>query len=287
MHCVKVVWADFEMLLLICSMAQIIQLRNRLGIRRQDGFVLTSERAPLWQRRDRTVFILSAEIEAAARLALMMSFDVRNFDAFCHCIEYSAMTLQWENPAPSKTASLQYIALCDWLIDLCQRLIEPPVLKKYNRKASSLCSFSQSTVFTAASQEEDSSNMIDLDSEICNKEGARERFLFFRQLVLRARIWQDHEQTLFLRLKEVASEYMDKIAPMCDARFDRLRREPFAADLIKFGEISECGENGLHPLKGHLHPRSVFVPISKLSLPNEAEEYLDIRPAPAIYPIKR
>ncbi len=209
-----------------------------MGLRKWDGFVLTSESPPFWYRRDRTVFILSSEIEAAARLALRMDFDVRSFDAFCHCVEYSPFTLKKDSPSPAKEGSPQYNALCDWILAQCRKLIEPPILKS-NRMA-----LYPSHHWPSQSIESDE---VTVDIEGVQPDSryggdARELFMYFRLQVSRARIWQDHGQALFLRLKAVASEYMEQIAPMCDARFEDLCLESNAADLLNFG-CSFGGEN--------------------------------------------
>ena len=65
-------------------------LRARLRIRRQDGFLLSSERAPWWTTARFTV-IQRTYLEAAAQLGLFRDFDVFQFDAFCLCVECEAL----------------------------------------------------------------------------------------------------------------------------------------------------------------------------------------------------
>ena len=182
----------------------------------------------MWRRRDRTVFILNGEIEAAARLAMHIDFDLRAFDAFCHCIEYSPYTLQRDSPAPTKEGSPQYEALCDWLLGVCRELIEPPMLQARHKslRRASASTFS-------------GDDSLDIESGGAGSgygAGARERFAFFRQRVLKARIWQDRGQTLFRRLRLAATQYMDQIEPMCDARYQVLCSEPGAMELLSFGD---------------------------------------------------
>ena len=59
--------------------------------------------------------------------------------------------------------------------------------------------------------------------------------MFFRRRVARARIWTERGGRLWRRLKLVALEYMGEIAPICDARFDAICREPAGQELLRFG----------------------------------------------------
>ena len=57
-------------------------LRERLGIRREDGFVLLGVDRPLPAAATAGV-LCRGHVEAAARLALHLDFDSRQLDAFC------------------------------------------------------------------------------------------------------------------------------------------------------------------------------------------------------------
>ena len=162
-----------------------------------------------------------------------MDFDVRSFDAFCHCIEYSPFTLFKGSSAPAVVVSPHYSALCDWLLDLCCVLIEPPTLK-LSHSASSLRSSN------ASGLEDGMLEFNGLDNKIHGID-ARERFMYFRRTVLRCRIWHNHNQGLFRRLKAAASCYMDQIAHLCDKRFETLSREPYASELLDFGGSNSAG----------------------------------------------
>ena len=228
-----------------------MELRNRLSIRKQDGFALTSESAPFWRRRNKTVFMLSGEIEAAARLAMHTDFDVRAFDAFCHCVEYSPCTLSRDSPLLAKQESPQYQALCQWLLDICRELIEPPMLHCEAFRTLSISGLSGEDL-------ENGGGFLGCSTT------ARERFIFFKNSVLKARIWKDNGQILFQKLKLVATEYMDKIAPLCDSRFQVLCREPGARELLRFGdEILENQSDKNHsrfPFLAVVSNSSVFRP---------------------------
>ena len=208
------------------------ELRERLHIRRQDGFLLSSETLPLLWRREETVFILKREIEAAARLASHEDFDVKSFDAFCHCLEYSDFILH-RKPSGSATkpsalqTCQQFDALCDWLLDTCRELLEPPLVAHQRQAAAAV----------GARPGGNTGKFADAGRELWDDSGldARERFRFLRSRVLRARIWADRGQNMFRRLQAIACEFMDKIAPLCDARFEALCAEPGGPELLAFG----------------------------------------------------
>lgn len=211
---------------------QVAELRERLHIRRQDGFLLSSETLPLLWRREETVFILKREIEAAARLASHEDFDVKSFDAFCHCLEYSDFILhRTPSGSAAKPSALescqQFDALCDWLLDTCRELLEPPLLVQQREARAA----------AAAVGARPGGEFADAGRELWDDPGfdARERFKFLRRRVLRARIWADRGQNMFRRLQAIACEFMDKIAPLCDSRFEALCAEPGGRELLAFG----------------------------------------------------
>jgi predicted outer membrane repeat protein len=191
----------------------IESLRKRLGICKRDGFYLSYEAGPLWRRRNRTVYILRNEMEAAARLSLTQDFDVKSFDAFCQCIEYSSFVFHSieypnfvlssgeEQPMPQPP---QYDALCDWLLEVSRNLIEPDILKRLRD-----CKRPPADK--------------DLESEILESErllGAKQLFAYFKQRVAPVRLWLDHDRRLWQRLKRVAMDFTAEMALLFDARFD-------------------------------------------------------------------
>ena len=188
---------------------EIAALRRRLGLCKRDGFYLSYEAGPLWRRRDRTVFILRNEMEAAARLSLLQEFDTKSFDAFCHCLEYSGFVLHRGEGEQEGSSPPQYQALCDWLLEICRTLIEPAILK---RRRGCQGPAAGDDDLEAGPEEEDEQG------------AARRRFAFFKRRVALARVWVDRNKQLWRRLKRVAMDYMDEIAPICDARRDSPRR---------------------------------------------------------------
>ena len=208
---------------------EIEWLRRRLCLSHNDGFYLSYEAAPLWRRREQTVFIMRNEMEAAARLSLLQDFDVKSFDAFCHCIEYSGFVLnRAQNSAQRVPKAEQYSALCNWLLEVCKDLIEPSILKK--RRLDLLAA---------------SADMMEgMGFEMEGPLAARGRFTFFQRRVSRARIWVDHNRKLWRQLRKIAIAFMDEIAPICDARFEALRCEPGAEELLRFcGPVSSVLED--------------------------------------------
>ena len=172
-------------------------------------------------------------MDAAARLSLMLDFDVKSFDAFCHCLEYSSLLLQRsDHSRHGASEAPQYRALCDWILEVCKKLVEPAILKQQSSTASNLKSATTETGVDRPPPLED-------DEELAS--GARGRFVFFRQKVARARIWTDHDRKLWRRLKSIAMSYMMKVSPICDARFEALCKEAGAEELLQFsGPISDC-----------------------------------------------
>ena len=196
----------------------IDDLRKLLGIRKQDGFYLSSELGPLWRQRNRTIFILRNEMEAAARLSLTHDFDIKSFDAFCHCIEHSSFVLNCIESSRSilhggeakkpMSQPLQYDALCDWLLEVSKKLIEPEILKKWQNGRR------------PTADEDFESGM--LESE--RQDAAKKHVTYFKHRVARVSLWADHDRRLWQRLKLVATDYMGEMARLCDTRFDPHRQ---------------------------------------------------------------
>ena len=166
---------------------EVKYLRERLRLGKRDGFFLSYEGGPLWRRRERTVFLLRNEVEAAARLSLLREFDLRSFDAFCHCLEYSVFILERSVPDRGAAASAaQYVALCEWLLEVACFLIEPSILKEAN--ASAAVSGMAGSALVRAEGEvwtEDSED----DERV-----SRARFRYFKTRVAAARIWVEHDR---------------------------------------------------------------------------------------------
>lgn len=122
------------------------ELRERLQIRSQDGFYLSTERLPSWRRRASAgvgagdlCVLRRGYVEAAARLDLWLDFDVRAFDALCVCLQGEPQPAPAIAPGdgfgrtPSSASSAavlrspQYCRLCEWLLELSARLLDPAV----------------------------------------------------------------------------------------------------------------------------------------------------------------
>jgi len=155
-------------------------------------------------------------MEAAAQLSLTQDFDVKSFDAFCQCIEYSRFvfhSIEYPNFVLSRGAGQpmtpppQYDALCDWLLEVSRNLIEPDILKRLRD-----C------------ERPPAEN--DLESEMLESErlvGAKQLFEYFKQRVALVRLWLDHDRRLWQELKRVAMEYTAEMALLFDARFESHR----------------------------------------------------------------
>jgi hypothetical protein len=122
----------------IALAAGIAELRNKLHIRRRDGFVLSSDKVPFWLHRYHFVQIPRSHMEAAVRLELQQDFDVGLFDALCILLRdgqdrplvHRAPSTE-EKPASSTRtdgtseggSTVQWAALEDWLLGISADLL--------------------------------------------------------------------------------------------------------------------------------------------------------------------
>ena len=104
------------------ELERIDTLRRRLSITPADGFVIGSERVPMWRKHGlATVQIRRQHVEAAVRLGAMHEFDLDQFDAFC------VLLRQQPEASMSDSSTCQYDALCKWLLEVSEALIRPDI----------------------------------------------------------------------------------------------------------------------------------------------------------------
>ena len=120
-------------------------MRDLLGIRPSDGFLVGPERAPAaWRlfQRGRAVAVRARDLEALGWLSMWEEFDVRCFDSLCASLQgdadlplsapgsplemgirrHSGLIVQsWTRP-PSLMA---YLRLRQWLLELSCQLLDP------------------------------------------------------------------------------------------------------------------------------------------------------------------
>ena len=106
----------------------VTALRARLKIRAEDGYLISSEQLSVVSLRVIRCIIPKPHAEAAARLSLGHHFDVQQFDAFCMTIKESlAAAPQSLSFRRSFSSTPQYVALCDWLMEVSALLIRVEV----------------------------------------------------------------------------------------------------------------------------------------------------------------
>ena len=184
----------------------IAGIRQRLALMPSDGFRLPSERRPFWNKRQDVLLLRQSHLDAAGRLALFRDFDLLHFDAFC-------LSLYVDLDAGSKR---RYLALCDWLLDLAEALINPEALPQQG------------------------------PTDCTTADG---RFSYFVHKVGRARIWADDDM-LFPSLKAKAQLLMDSIASECDLRYKELCSEPGGDELVSLQHFMQR-ESSQWVEKGH------------------------------------
>ena len=181
---------------------EISLLRIKLKLTQRDGFYLTSDPDSWlpWHRKPRTN-IEKGHIEAAAKLSLLMDFDVDQFDAFCICLEccgsraiINNKNMDLVNPA--------YSSLCAWLLEICSNILKPDILHSNSR----------------------SWTLDDSDSPACRLH-PEQRFQYFLQKVSKARIWSCQTCELFQKLKDIVHDYMKEMSDLCNYRYNQLNKD--------------------------------------------------------------
>ena len=202
-------------------------LRKRLGLRKRDGYLLSSERISLW--RSQSMFtILSAEhFDAAVRLdCLRDDFDPKHVDALCLALH--------DMPCSSRIGS--------WLLELCSLLLDPAVVSqpscplRRGRRGSASSSW-LSAAFIGQ----------DIDGDGAGKnifrwlltEPQEIRLAYFFERIAGLQIFQVDNMALFKLLKGVVDAHMVQVGGLCTKRFMRLVSEEGGQCLMSLRTLAE------------------------------------------------
>ncbi len=184
----------------IALQTKVSEIRSKLFIDKKHGFILQNERTPFLKRKN-LVFMNNLYVEAAARIDMKIDFDIRHFDAFCHCFESDIVSLQSEKVLMNYVSSPQYEALCSWLLTICKELIDP------------------------------NAGINDLGNSYQKHKTSRELYQYFAKICT-AQIWKNNQGKLFTELKIIANEFMEQISQKCDARYEQICHETRGSELI-------------------------------------------------------
>ena len=179
---------------------KVTEIRRALKITWKDGYAVGSEGQTLFRRRV-YIYLSRAQIEAAANLEMMQDFDVSQFDALCLCL------------ADGSPDSQRSDLLALWLLRCCKFLLKPDIPDQYCSVTHRKLSMKQLIHRASFS--------------------APERFRYFEDKVIKARIWTDNKD-LFSRLKLIAKNYMDKLSALCHLRYEELQQERKGEELVQF-----------------------------------------------------
>jgi hypothetical protein len=94
-------------------------LRRRLKIELEDGYLLGSDWTYPWQSRTSAIYLHKNCIESATKLSLLRDFNPLHFDAFCVSLI--------QNVQPPAGRSVQHMALYEWLLEIGKWLIQPSI----------------------------------------------------------------------------------------------------------------------------------------------------------------
>jgi hypothetical protein len=254
-------------------MAKMIELRRMLGITRQHGFVLSSERIPLWRRREDITFMQKSFMEAAGRLALFQDFDVTLFDNFCVCVKSSSRM--------GRESREHYDRLCEWLLEISKECLSPNELSVSIQKPKTLLEGLWLSLAVANTSSDGSAhtkskvahhddqslaigsappsrkvwNLGEVNSahalsqakveyselQARHQRLREERFKFFTDKVAKVKLWRDDEGVLFERLKLCTQDLMTEIANLCNDRYSRLCCEVMGKELVAYSDVFDLG----------------------------------------------
>ncbi len=219
--------------------------------------------------------VQKSHAEAAARLSLLMEFDINQFDAFCLCLEgeLGGYSVSVKNLGQNRTQ--QYDLLCEWILEIGTFLIRP--------------------VVEASPEQYPTTPSTELRPDL----RVEQRFPFLVKKVLKARVWEDSEYALFRRLQVarplvqascscflhsavvdshwnsisikyfsgeimtrifcvqgIAATFMEEIGMLCDRRFAALSAEPGGDDLVSFRFVTSDDTSYESAIQGELSSKN-------------------------------
>ena len=203
------------------------QLRAKLKIRQKDGFILSSERAPLWRRQVSFTVIQTTHMEAAARFSrLRDDFDIKHLDNFCLCLQNSGRDNE----------------LREWLLGQCFTLLDP----------------NDTTTLTNAKRLQELSGEFNLQLFMRKTFGGRVadqdkvfgaeqrdwtqeiRFIYFKTRIWPLSVLWEGNQDIFYELQRIAGTFMQDLGGQCTARYLELMGEPKGKELCECHMTCDC-----------------------------------------------
>jgi hypothetical protein len=202
-------------------------LRKRLGLRKRDGYLLSSERISLWHSQSMFTIISADHFDAAVRLdCLRDDFDPKHVDALCLALH--------DMPCSARIGS--------WLLDLCSLLLDPAVVSqpscslRLGRRGSTGSSW-LSAAFIGQ----------DIDGDSVGKnmfrwlltEPQEIRLAYFFERIAGFQIFLVDNKALFKLLKGVVDAHMVQVGGLCTARFMQLVSEEGGQCLMSLRTLAE------------------------------------------------
>ena len=185
-------------------LAKARELRQRLGISLQHKFALSTEQIPIWCKQSSFTILQAEHFNAAVRLdCLREDFDIKHIDGFCMALRGTS----------------SYDRICDWILEICQCLLNPSEQKQKVRKASSS---GWVLLRTTSNQIRDESTH---GTYWIQNSTQDERFEYFRNKLGRLQIMRENNNDVFERVKEIVDECMIRIGNLYIGRFVQLVSE--------------------------------------------------------------
>ena len=257
------------------------QLRRKLKLTHEDGFVLSNETPSFFRRlfSSKLIVIPKPYVEAAARLWRLEEFDLRAFDALCFMVadsEYRTTTFErvasWEaqeqpgnvesGPASSYTGrfsrkwslagatnheNIEHIST--WLLDFAvsvlkdiQKISSQPVEDVGADVPIDHFVTSPKRHSITFSHRWGGQNLPPEASSKCVHGNRRALETYFREKIMTVKLWQANSCALFEDFKIPVEEMMTILNDDCYKRFKAIRDEPCGIELCTFCWNPQRGE---------------------------------------------
>jgi hypothetical protein len=207
-------------------------LRAKLDLSHSYGFILSSDVYPFWRNQKFLVFIQRSYLEAAARLSLFRDdCDVKLLNGLCVCL--------LERPH-------HYGLFCEWLLAICSNLLDPSAKTKLQASGASenetRLSGQGRRFRNVHHKYGDRRIQCSIDSNALNQ---HMRFQYFVEKVSKVQAMKD--SLVFEKLQLLTQIIMDKLAGLCDGRFEELSHEPSGPELLtsKFTDVIDWPTSNL------------------------------------------
>jgi len=226
----------------------LYELRDKLQITRQQGYILSTENT-WWSLRSQYVVIPKRQMDAAVHLMRLEDFDTDAFDAFCVLVCADTYEAKISDEFLESTRASFSTRSTDLPVAQMPSGVHFLDVEKNGRgteqKEKSHSQLLRKWMLSLASASLAELSVIQLqemNESHTKKRSRKQHNRYFQDKLMGVRIWRDSSCSLFKELQVHVQLYMNKLAGQCHKRVHCMASEPDGHLLAQFRWTPQRGE---------------------------------------------